>query len=63
MNNKLNFEYHVNELWKKENKKLHDLARITQKMGINQQKMVMKAFVRSQFAYCPLMWIVELWNI
>ena len=29
MNNKLNFEYHVNELWKKANKKLHDLARIT----------------------------------
>ena len=31
-------------------------------MGINKQKMVMKAFVRSQFAYCPLMWIVELWT-
>ena len=54
LNNDLNFDYHVNQLCKKASKKLHALARIAKYMEINKQRMLMKAFVSSQFSYCPL---------
>ena len=53
-NNDLNFDYHVNQLYKKTSKKLHALARIAKYMDINKRRMLMKAFVSSQFSYCPL---------
>ena len=54
LNNDLNFDYHVNQLCKKASKKLHALARIAKYMEINKRRMLMKAFVSSQFSYCPL---------
>ena len=56
-NNYLNFDYHVNQLCKKASKKLHALARIAKYMDINKRRMLMKAFVSSQFSYCPLIWM------
>ena len=56
-NNDLNFDYHVNQLCKKASKKLHALARIAKYMDINKRRMLMKAFVSSQFSYCPLIWM------
>ena len=53
-NNNFNYDYHVNQLCNKTSKKLHALARIAKYMDINKQKMLMKAFVSSQFFYCPL---------
>ena len=57
LNNDLNFEYHVHQLCKKASKKLHALARIAKYMGINKRRMLKKAFVSSQFSYCPLIWM------
>ena len=57
LNNDLNFDYHVNQLCKKVGKKLHTLARIAKYMDINKRTMLMKAFVSSQFSYCPLIWM------
>ena len=57
LNNDLNFDYHVNQLCKKASKKLHTLARIAKYMDINKRRMLMKAFVSSQFSYCPLIWM------
>ena len=57
LNNDLNFDYHVNQLCKKVGKKLHALARIAKYMDINKRTMLMKAFVSSQFSYCPLIWM------
>ena len=57
INNKLNFDYHVNQLCKKASKKLHALARIAKYMDINKQRMLMKVFVSSEFSYCPLTWM------
>ena len=54
INNNLNFDYHVNKLRKKASKKLHVLATTAKSMNINKRKMLMKAFVSSQFSYCPL---------
>ena len=57
ININLKFDYHVNQLCKKESKKLHALARIAKYMDINKQRMLMKTFVSSQFSYCPLIWM------
>ena len=57
LNNDLSFDYHVNQLCKKARKKLHALARIAKYMAINKRRMLMKAFVSSQFSYCPLIWM------
>ena len=56
-NNNLNFDYHVNQLCKKASKKLHAFARIAKYMDINKRRMLMKAFVSSQFSYCLLIWM------
>ena len=55
--NNLNFDYHVNQLCKKASKKRHALARIAEYMDINKRRMVMKAFVSSQFSNCPVIMI------
>ena len=54
LNNDLNLDYHINQLCKKASKKLHALARIATYMDINKRRMLMKAFVSSQFSHCPL---------
>ena len=56
-NNNLNFDYHVNQLCKKASKKLHALSRIAKYKDINKRRMPMKAFLSSQFCYCPLIWM------
>ena len=37
--------------------KLHALARISNLMKPNKLKILMKAFLESQFSYCPLVWM------
>ena len=57
LSNDLNLGYHVNQLCKKASKKLHALARIAKYMDINKRRILMKAFVSSQFSCCPLIWM------
>ena len=54
---KLSFENHVSSLCKKASQKLHALARIVNYMDLSKRKSLMKAFVTSQFNYCPLIWM------
>ena len=51
--NKLNFNTHLTKLCKKASQKLHALARVS----IRQRKIIMNAFIHSQFSYCPLIWM------
>ena len=37
--------------------KLHALARISHYMNTDQKRIIMKAFIQSQFGYCPLVWM------
>ena len=55
--NKLNFNNHVKKLCKKASQKLHALARLSNLMSIRQRKIIMNAFINSQFSYCPLIWM------
>ena len=55
--NKLLFENHASSLCKKTSQKLHALARIVNNMDLSKRKCLIKAFVTSQFNYCPLIWM------
>ena len=57
IDNKLSFEQHVNNLCNKTSQKLNALARISKYIEPNQKRLIMKAFITSQFAYCPLVWM------
>ena len=55
--NQLNFDYHISQLYKKGGKKLHALTRVFRYMDISQRKLIANAFIMSQFSYCPLIWM------
>ena len=53
----LTFDEHLTNVCKKASQKLSALARISQVLPFYKRKMIMKAFVESQFSYCPLVWM------
>ncbi len=54
---KLNFRTHINEVCKKAAQKLHALARLSNYMHFEQLKLLMNSFIKSQFSYCPIIWM------
>ena len=57
IDNKLNFNQHVSKLCTKASQKLHALARVSKFMNFERRKMILNAFINSQFGYCPLVWM------
>ena len=57
IDNKLTFGCHVSDMCKKANRKNNALARIAPFININKRPIVMNSFFRSQFNYCPLIWM------
>ena len=57
IDHKLNFNDHVSKLCKKASTKLHALARVSKYIPMNKLRIIMKAFIESQFGYCPLIWM------
>ena len=57
IDNRLNFDYHISQLCKKAEKKLHALTRGLKNMNISQRKLIANAFIMSQFSYFPLIWM------
>ena len=57
IDNKLDFTEHVSNLCKKVSTKLHALARISNHMSPDKLRLILKAFIESQFSYCPLIWM------
>ena len=53
----LNFDTRVNNLCKKANQKFHALARLSIYIDKDKLRLIMKAFITSQFSYCPLVWM------
>ena len=53
----LSFKQHVRALCKKTGQKLHALARISRYMDTEKLQQLMRAFILSQFSYCPLVWM------
>ena len=54
---RLNFDYLVNILLKRASKKYHALARVRNYMDTKKRRVLMNAFITSQFSYCPLVWV------
>ena len=54
IDNKLKFDKHVLNIIKKANSKLSALLRMTKFMIFRKKRTLYKAFVKSQFKYCPL---------
>ena len=57
IDNKLNFDEYVSKLCKKASQKIHALARISNCMSQDKLRIIMSAFIESQFRYCPLVWM------
>ena len=57
LDSKLYLGDHINNLCKKASQKLNALVRIAPYMCLEKRKTVMKAYVASQFGYCPLVWM------
>ena len=54
---RLNFGYHVNTLLKKASKKYQALVREFNYMDTKKRRVLLNAFITSQFSYCPLGWM------
>ena len=54
---RLNFDYQVNTLLKKANKKYHALTRVCNYMGARKRHVLKNAFITSQFSNCLLVWV------
>ena len=57
IDDKLTFTSHLGNIIKKANQKLHALSRVKFCMGSEQNKLIMSSFIKSQFSYCPLIWM------
>ena len=53
----LSFDQHISSICTKANKKSYTLGRITSFMSFEKRRTLMKAFIESQFNYCPLVWM------
>ena len=55
----LKFDEHVNNLCKKACQKLNALVRLAPFMNVDKKRMIVKAFIESQFGNCPLVWMIH----
>ena len=53
----LKFEEHINKVCNIVNKKLNALHRIGSHMRLDKRKILLRAFIESQFSYSPLIWM------
>ena len=53
----LNFNSHINSICKQANSKLTAIARHSSLLTFEKLRVLLKSFVESQFAYCPLVWM------
>ena len=57
IDNNLNFNNHINLISRKAGQKLSALLRISSNLNMKQKKLLYKPIIKSQFNYCPLVWI------
>ena len=53
----LKFDIHVESICQKANRKLNALGRIVNYMELPKRRILMNAFFKSQFNYCPAIWM------
>ena len=53
----LKFNKHIADICVKAGRKLTALGRLSRLLPFNHRRLLMKSFFKSQFAYCPLVWM------
>ena len=53
----LKFEKYLNGVIKKGSNNINALSRVTPFMNLSKKKILMNSFLKSQFSYCPLVWM------
>ena len=56
------FDSHVKSLCKKTSQKLNLLSTVAYQLGYNQRKLLLNAFIKSQFSYAPVVWMFTVVN-
>ena len=59
VDNRLNFNYKVSQLFKKASEKLYAFARIFKYVETSKPRVFVNSFITSQFSYCPLIWMLH----
>ena len=54
---KLKFNKHIEAICQKASQKINALARLAPYMGTTKKRIIMNTFFKSQFNYCPLVWM------
>ena len=57
--NKLKFDKLIENICQKANRKLNALARVTNSMELPKRRILMNAFFKAQFNYCPVIWMIH----
>ena len=57
---KLNFKSHIRELCKKPSQKVTGLSRLSSYLHNSEKKIIFNSIIKSQFSYCPLVWMFGL---
>ena len=57
LDDKLKFDKHVENICQKASKKLNALARVTNHIQLPKRRILMNAFFKAQFNYCPAVWM------
>ena len=57
INNLLRFKSHAKNLSKKASQKIWALSRLINYLNDSKKKMIFNALIKSQFSYCPLVWM------
>ena len=58
IDNKLNFEQHINHICKSAANQLNALIRLKRFLGFQERKALVNSFVLSNFNYCTLVWML-----
>ena len=57
VDNKLNFNEHLDRIIKETSRKVSTLSRTFPFINLTKRRLLMNSFFRSQFSYCPLVWM------
>ena len=56
---RLNFDHHVNTHLKKASKTYHALSKVCNQMDRKRRRILLNAFIKSQFSYCTFFWMFQ----
>ena len=57
IDDKLNFNEHINKICKSAGNQLNALTRHKLFLGLNEKEVLVNSFIYSNFNYCPLVWM------